>query len=457
MVRTNGFTSLMDAMCVSLLLLFSLTSHCVGSTTSLNQNEHSTFGRILGSNSTNSSKTSDCSQFRSNPLEILTSKELILHAIIDPLNDVLTAELIWNGQGWLALGIGPEGVTTETMLGSQAVIGLPGSQQQPSLHGLTYYDDATFVQFDTQSLIDSSIVQTSTMTILNFTIPLEASNRNPISKTDPTLLIWAVGTSNQLGYHAKRGGFTLLPQTCTILNDGVIESQGNSSQQQGGGILTTNTAKDYRTLWVVHGICAAIAWAILVPLAIGSSLLRQVIGNVCFPQHVGLWFAFHRALNILAILLTIVAFSVAVYIIGQNPNARHFDMVTHRKVGLAIFILCLLQALNGILRPHAPAAAVDKPTHQEVEQDEEDRHEKADESHSTEKTSTRIVWEVAHRILGVALLAMAWWQVQDGLKLYSLRYASSDNLLSAFWGVVGGLVGIILIVYVLQKTAFAKA
>jgi hypothetical protein len=442
-------------MCVSLLLFFLLTGNCFGSSTTLNQNDNSPYHRSLASSSSNnSSKTSDCTQFRSNPVEIITSKELILHAIIDPLKNVLTAELIWKGESWIALGIGPEGVTTETMVGSHAVIGLPASSDQPMLYRLTSYDSSTFEQFDAQSLIDSSILQNTTGTVLQFTIPLEESNRNPISMTDPTLFMWAVGTSNQLGYHSQRGGFTHLPQTCTILTDeGVVETQGTGG---GGGTVITNTAKDYRNLWVVHGICAAIAWAILVPFAIGSSLLRQFIGSVCFPQQEVLWFAFHRALNVLAILLTIVAFSIAVYIIGQNPNARHFDMVSHRKVGLAIFILCLVQALNGILRPHIPPPAAEKPPNHEGEQDEEDKNETQDESHSTKKTTARLVWEVAHRLLGIAILAMAWWQIQDGIKLFSLRYATSDKWLHAFWGVVGGLVGIILLLYVLQKTTFAK-
>jgi hypothetical protein len=35
-----------------------------------------------------------------------------------------------------------------------------------------------------------------------------------------------------------------------------------------------------------------------------------------FPQNVGLWFEFHLALNILVIPLMIVAFSIAVEVIG---------------------------------------------------------------------------------------------------------------------------------------------
>jgi hypothetical protein len=98
----------------------------------------------------------------------------------------------------------------------------------------------------------------------------------------------------------------LLPQTCTLLADeGNFDTLGSSSNQV-GGIIASNHAKDYRTLWIVHGTCATLAWAILVPLAIGSLLLRHFIGNV-FPQNVGLWFELHRALNILAILLTIIA------------------------------------------------------------------------------------------------------------------------------------------------------
>jgi ribose/xylose/arabinose/galactoside ABC-type transport system permease subunit len=69
-------------------------------------------------------------------------------------------------------------------------------------------------------------------------------------------------------------------------------------------------------------------------------IVKTFYWKCLFPTKVGLWFEFHYALNMLAILLTIFVFSIAIYVVGQNPNAHQFDTFPHKKVGLAIFLLC---------------------------------------------------------------------------------------------------------------------
>jgi hypothetical protein len=80
--------------------------------------------------------------------------------------------------------------------------------------------------------------------------------------------------------------------------------------------------KDYKMYWAAHGICASIAWAILVPLAIGSSMLRKELVKAGFSE--GFWFQLHRALNLIAAILTIIAFAIAVHVIreedGKSPG-----------------------------------------------------------------------------------------------------------------------------------------
>jgi hypothetical protein len=51
-----------------------------------------------------------------------------------------------------------------------------------------------------------------------------------------------------------------------------------SSSNQEGGIIASNPAKDYCTLWVVHGTCAAIAWASY----IGSLGNRVIVAKTCY-------------------------------------------------------------------------------------------------------------------------------------------------------------------------------
>jgi hypothetical protein len=107
--------------------------------------------------------------------------------------------------------------------------------------------------------------------------------------------------SCQLSFSKRR--IHLLPQTCTILTDeGKVNMLGSSSYQG-------------CTLWIVHGTCAAhgLYWF---PWKSGSSLLRHFTRTVCFPTTMRIWCEFYCALNILAILLMVFAFSIAVYVIG---------------------------------------------------------------------------------------------------------------------------------------------
>jgi cytochrome bd-type quinol oxidase subunit 2 len=70
---------------------------------------------------------------------------------------------------------------------------------------------------------------------------------------------------------------------------------------------------EWKNYWIAHGVCASFAWAIIVPLAIGSALLRKkFVGET--------WFQIHRLLNGLAAILTVVAFGIAVYVIREEDN-----------------------------------------------------------------------------------------------------------------------------------------
>jgi hypothetical protein len=72
-----------------------------------------------------------------------------------------------------------------------------------------------------------------------------------------------------------------------------------------------------------------------------------------------------------------------------------------------------------------------------------------------EKSLHRIGWEIHHRFFGVGLLATAWWQLHSGWELYEVEVGGED-LGAIFLGVAGGISGIIVIVYTVQKM-LAKA
>jgi hypothetical protein len=117
-----------------------------------------------------------------------------------------------------------------------------------------------------------------------------------------------------------------------------------------------------------------------------------------------LWFNLHRAFNTTAFGLLIALFSIAVALTAKEGGGHFFN--SHEKVGLVIFIMTTLQVMGGIFRPHLPPpGSVDE-----------------------EKTTVRKGWEGGHRLSGVALLTCGFWQMQEGLKLYVIKYTVSEDI-----------------------------
>ena len=401
--------------------------------------------------SSSNSTTVDCSSFRDNPIP-LGSTDLIMHAILNPMDRTLTAELVYQGQAWLSLGFAP-GRTT--MTGSQAVIGWPeedaSSPTNPAKYDMNAESEAGVVRMDDsrQTLMNATIVQNDTHTVLTFTKFIEESNENSVSATDASWFVWAVGASNTIKAHGKRGGLSLVVNQCVVSKGGVVMNAGS---QQDGVVSVSN---DNRKLWMAHGVTAATAWGILVPLAVGSALIRKLLEAMGLGEEV--WFQLHRGLNMLAALLTVISFSIAVYIFNKEPGEVHFSEDLHHTLGLVIFILTLLQALNGVCRPHLPQ--VKKSVRKSSDYDYDDAQDSVEEprvDNVLKKSTTRIVWEFGHRILGVALLAMSWWQVQDGIGLFIDRFPDDTDPTPVFWGVVIGISGIIVILVIIQIIVMRK-
>jgi uncharacterized membrane protein YidH (DUF202 family) len=226
-------------------------------------------------------------------------------------------------------------------------------------------------------------------------------------------------------------------------------------------VFADDSEKNYNKYWAAHGICASIAWAILVPLAIGSSMLRRELVKCGFSE--GFWFQLHRALNLTAAILTIIAFAIAVFVIREQDGEAHFKEETHFMVGLVIFLVTLLQAMYALLRPsHLPheeekKGSVKNTDEEETEtkdmdstKEESTDKESKESAAAGEKSLHRIGWEIKHRFIGVGLLATAWWQLHSGWELYT-RETEGEDLGAIFLGVAGGISGIIVVVHVVQK------
>jgi hypothetical protein len=392
----------------------------------------------------------DCSEFGTAPVEL--NRDLTLNAIIDPIANTLTVELTSDSEGWISMAF-TNGLAN--MIGSEAVIGLPGqpnSLTNPGKYNLNAQQVAGIqLRPDAeQTLINATVTQIDGQTILRFTKLLNEEGEHAIFPFKENTFLYAYGSGNNLAQHpsGQRGGFTLNINQCSVKVNGVIQNAefiSNSTDFQGAP-----SPDDNRNLWVAHGACASVAWAILVPLAIGTSVVRDVLERWgVLPK--GMWFQVHRALNFVAAILTIAAFSLAVRALnlgsGDGVDFEHFSQKTHHKVGLALFIITLFQALNGMFRPHLPKVE------EKEQRDEEDTGDApAPQVVVPEKSAPRKGWEIGHRLIGAALVGLAWWQCQDGYGLFVLRFGGDDDTTTAaFWGVVGGISGIVLLLLVYQK------
>lgn len=255
-----------------------------------------------------------------------------------------------------------------------------------------------------QTLIEATVLQEEGNTTMEFTKILNETGEVPIAIGANTF-IGAFGFSNMLTYHAKRDSFDI------DLVAGEIE------------IVETRN----RTLWKIHGYFATLAWGLFSPMAIGVAMLRY-----WFPN--GLWLKIHQYLNYMVVSFTILAFGFAVAAIksetAADGNPRHFSFSPspHRFIGLVLFLFVLFQTLNGQYRPHNPAKGEDK-------------------------AWTRRVWEILHRVLGISLLAIAWYQIESGIRIYQKLFADSaaTNLSAIFWGIVGTISGLIVVGYIVTK------
>lgn len=305
-------------------------------------------------------------------------------------------------EGWVSIGItNGDGI----MVGSEAVIGFPDSGKVLK-YSMSQYVNAGVLPMrdEQQTLIETSVVQEEGKTTMKFTKLLNETGEIPIVIGANTF-IGAFGFGNFFTYHEKRDSFEL------DLVAGEIE------------IIETRN----RTLWKVHGWIASLAWGVFAPVAIGVAMLRY-----WFPN--GLWLKIHQFLNGIVVILTILAFGTALAAINSETPAggssNHFSPSPspHRLVGLVIFLVVLFQALGGRFRPHNPKMG-------------------------EEKHWVRRVWEILHRVFGVALLVFSWIQIQSGIKIYQNLFEDSatSNLTAIFWGVVCTVFGMIVVGFIVTK------
>lgn len=364
----------------------------------------------------------DCTQFQQSiTLDRKLSMDYVVFTSDEDGESYLKARMAFQGQAWLSFGISPLG--SPSMIPGNAVIGIPEADDMifnpgkytmndRALAGVRLFPDAM------QTLVNAEIYQDKAVTILNFTKKLVEEGELPINSDGTNTFMWAYGFSNDFITHEGRGAFDLRLRTCSATaepfkNDGFTALDTGSSQQ---------------SLWTAHGVFAALAWGLFSPLAIGASMLRHRL-----PAG-PLWLKIHFYLHLLVVGMSLIAFFIAVAAHQEGTPSgtkpAHFTGLLHRSLGLAIIIFSLIQVAGGILR--APA------------------QKKNDDGSVYPKSQFRLMWEVGHKGLGVALLSTCWYQCADGLSLYAANFGTA-KLFGVFWIVTGVLSGSIVAVLVWDK------
>jgi Eukaryotic cytochrome b561 len=338
--------------------------------------------------------------------------------VVGDHNEKLRVTVTYEGFSYVAFAFSLD----QYMAGSYAVIGTPADGKVQK-YALTGREKPSAMPEAQQTLEDASVESDGVTTTLTFTKLLkEEGEVEIIANGGDNIFLYAVGNDGQtdLQFHKKFGH--------TIVN-------------LAAGTAFASDPNAYRTLWIVHGVCLALAWILLIPTAIACSVARALIPH----SEKGLWFQLHRGINSVGMVLTVVGIAIAIYAIQaeQGATADHFSK-RHHQIGLAVLIVAVMNAAYGIFRPHAPHAPVEKHPvavdHNDEEPEEEAGHNKKTTSAAMpmpHKSPARLAFEYGHRVLGLTAIILAWFNVASGAELVHRRYVDSvTNYALAAWAVV---------------------
>ena len=166
--------------------------------------------------------TASC-QFKSATL--LEDGELTIRHYSDPIEESITVQLIYNGIGWLGFGF-TDVTKPATMIHNFAVIGLPATDkvQQYDLAGKSI---TGVTPTPVQSLVRTSITQNADQTIMTFT---QAASEIGNIYNGTFQFIYAVGRTNEFGYHTFRGSGKASHSLCAVLPPKDVETQVNATE-----------------------------------------------------------------------------------------------------------------------------------------------------------------------------------------------------------------------------------
>ncbi|KAL3906986.1 MAG: hypothetical protein SGILL_009056, partial [Bacillariaceae sp.] len=289
-----------------------------------------------------------------------------LQQLKDTAQGTFTMRLTYQGPpSWIGVGVNLDG--RPKMVPTQSVIGRVNPDDLEDSTVWKYRlasddEDATGVirlpdalQADMTSTLFTQDFEAQE-TVLEFTHPL-ADLGGDMVVSDDSFWVFAVGNPGNMwtGRHQIHGGFQLpLTDSCVVAAPAPEEGGAPTEEVPSAseGISLIGTEKEGESLYIAHGICMALAWGFLTPLAIGISFARQM----SFLQANATWLKLHFYIMVSVVLLTTIGFALAVAAANKNGAETHFTDNTHTKAGLAIFLIVFVQGFTGYFRPSPPKA-----------------------------------------------------------------------------------------------------
>ncbi|ADV21802.1 Conserved hypothetical protein [Cryptococcus gattii WM276] len=304
--------------------------------------------------------------------------------------------------GWIAVGFG------STMANTPMVITWPNSDGTITLSQREASSNVmpTVVSSPSRkaTLKSSLSYSNSSSTSITFTVP-----SNPLI-TNQTSLIWAYSNKNPgnsavnatIKQHTASGN-TKLNLLSTLTNS------TNTTISSGADSESPSDSASHQAL-IAHVACGAVATMVLFPSGI---LVPRIARGLTEKRW---WFAVHGVVNgLLGFGLVIAAFGIAKANFSGGYNSAH------RKLGLALFVLCIFQTLFGLFTHfyHRP--------------------------HRLQTAAGRGPTNFIHMVLGLVIVAVGWGTVWKGLDEEWGMYSGTGRPAigwKAGWGLIVALVSI---------------
>eukprot|EP00579_Thalassiosira_antarctica_P032243 CAMPEP_0201991450 /NCGR_PEP_ID=MMETSP0905-20130828/274_1 /ASSEMBLY_ACC=CAM_ASM_000554 /TAXON_ID=420261 /ORGANISM="Thalassiosira antarctica, Strain CCMP982" /LENGTH=216 /DNA_ID=CAMNT_0048545865 /DNA_START=59 /DNA_END=706 /DNA_ORIENTATION=- len=131
--------------------------------------------------------------------------------VLSPTSDsesILCARLEYDSEAWVGFGISPTGM----MYGANFVLanaGYDSVQKYNSTFDETKQKPVVAMDETHQTLMNNKVTYEDGVTVVEFTKLLKEEGEHEILADGDNTFLWAVGSSNAVGYHAARAQFTL--------------------------------------------------------------------------------------------------------------------------------------------------------------------------------------------------------------------------------------------------------